>query len=79
MTESVVVNKYTKEDLMWEAVRRNQYYRDYYQKVYARIINSSYPCDIPKYQGIEDYPLDPRFELHKVFNPDNDIDEIKRR
>jgi hypothetical protein len=66
---------YTKEDLVWESVRRNENYKKYYsrwQEHYSDKISS-------RYHGLDAYPIDNYWKLSKLYNPEINIDEIKKQ
>jgi hypothetical protein len=69
--------QYTKEDLMWEAVRRNEDYREYFRCALALRKKSGSKEEIPEYHGFHHFPLDPQYKMYRVFNPDIDIQKIK--
>jgi len=62
--------KYRREDLAWEAVRRNEYYKqEYSDKVLSRQMGEETTL----------YSLTARFKLFKLFDPDIDIDQIRKQ
>lgn len=68
---------YTKEDLMWEAVRRNENYRRYYRSARAWRRKSGVEEGTLPNHGFDHFPLHPQYKMYKVFDPKTDIQTIK--
>jgi hypothetical protein len=66
---------YTKEDLMWETLRRNENYKTFYEQ---EVKEKSSKDNVPKQQRENHFLIDPRFKLLKLFDPSIDILEIKK-
>ena len=65
-----------KANLLWEAVRRNEYYRKYYFQTVKSMSNDN---SVSKYQGIEVWPSQPRWKLRKVYDPAIEVHEIENQ
>lgn len=66
---------YTKEDLVWEAVRRNEHYKKYY----LGWTENDLPERSSKYQGLEIFPLDNYWKLSRLYDPSICIDDFKEQ
>lgn len=66
---------YKKEDLVWEAVRRNEYYKSYY----SESLKNNLDKRSSKYEGLEKWPIDNYWKLSKLYDPEIHIDEIKKQ
>jgi hypothetical protein len=67
-------HKYQREDLVWEAVRRNELYKkDYYQLLSKKYLDR----EIPKWGKLYFFGEYLHWKMLWLFNPMIDIDEIK--
>lgn len=62
-----------KANLLWEAVRRNEYYWKYFQSAKSQ----SHDESVSKYKGIDTWPHQPRWKLNKVYDPTLEVNEIE--
>lgn len=66
---------YKQEDLVWEAVRRNENYRSYYSKSLKNNLDKR----SSKFEGLEIWPIDNYWKLSKLYDPEINIDDIKKQ
>jgi len=67
---------FTKEDLMWETLRRNENYKTFYREV---VKGKSGKDNIFKHQSEHHFLIDPHFKLLKLFDPSIDVLKIKKQ
>jgi|GEM_PF-6074481 hypothetical protein len=71
MTEGKVI--YHKEDLLWEAVRRNEEYKEYYSNELKR----QNLLSIPRDERLTIFPINLRWQMARLPDPSISIEEIK--
>lgn len=65
--------KYSKEDLLWEAVRRNEKYKKYFNS-----FNKCFPDEnYNRFYGLKVWPILDHWKLLRLYDPSIDIDQIK--
>jgi len=70
----MIKTKYAKEDLLWEATRRNEEFKEYYYKLIRRQNGK-----IDRWKRLWDIPNNYRWKIPGAIDPSISVDEIKEK